>query len=93
VYVPHPEGQPVMTSWALLDAIGADTSSPAVERGVHWLCGAQRADGSWPPGALNGVFFGTGMLHYQLYPAYFRVWALGRHLAATAARATDQVRA
>ena len=96
VYVPHPEGQPVMTSWALLallDATGDDTSSPAVERGVHWLCGAQRADGSWPPGALNGVFFGTGMLHYQLYPAYFPVWALGRYLAATAARATDQVRA
>ena len=96
VYVPHPEGQPVMTSWALLallDATGDDTSSPAVERGVHWLCGAQRADGSWPPGALNGVFFGTGMLHYQLYPAYFPVWALGRYLAAAAALATDQVRA
>jgi hypothetical protein len=49
VYVPHPEGQPAMTSWALLaplDATGDDTSSPAVERGVHWLCGAQRADGS-----------------------------------------------
>ena len=51
---------------------------------MHWLCGAQRADGSWPPGALNGVFFGTGMLHYQLYPAYFPVWALGRYLAASA---------
>ena len=50
VYVPHPEGQPVMTSWALLallDATDDDTSSPAVERGVHWLCGAQRPDGSW----------------------------------------------
>jgi squalene cyclase len=57
VYVPHPGGQPAMTSWALLallDATGDDTSSPAVERGVHWLCGAQRADGSWPPGALDG---------------------------------------
>jgi len=87
VYVPHQEAQPVMTSWALLallDATGDDISSPAVERGVHWLCGAQRADGSWPPGALNGVFFGTGMLHYQLYPAYFPVWALGRYLAASA---------
>jgi squalene-hopene/tetraprenyl-beta-curcumene cyclase len=96
VYVPHPEGQPAMTSWTLLaplDATGDDTSSPAVERGVHWLCGAQRADGSWPPGALNGVFFGTGMLHHQLYPAYFPVWALGRYLAATAAPTTDQVRA
>jgi squalene cyclase len=56
---------------------------------VHWLCAAQRADGSWPPGALNGVFFGTGMLHYQLYPAYFPVWALGRYLAVSLrARAT-----
>jgi len=44
-------------------------------------------------GRPRRVFFGTGMLHYQLYPAYFRVWALGRYRAATAARATDQVRA
>jgi squalene/oxidosqualene cyclase-like protein len=88
VYVAHPEAQPVMTSWALLallDATGDDIWSLAVERGVRWLCGAQRADGSWPAGALNGVFFGTGMLHYQLYPAYFPVWALGRYLAAAAA--------
>jgi lanosterol synthase len=90
VYVPHQDAQPVMTSWALLallDATGDDISSPAVERGVRWLCGAQRADGSWPPGSLNGVFFGTGMLHYQLYPAYFPVWALGRYLAASARNA------
>lgn len=87
VYVAHPDAQPVMTSWALLallDASGDDASSAAVQRGIQWLCGAQRPDGSWPPGALNGVFFGTGMLHYELYPAYFPVWALGRYLAASA---------
>ena len=27
---------------------------------------------------MAGVFFGTAMLHYRLYKAYFPAWALGR---------------
>jgi len=43
----------------------------------------QRADGGWPAGAVNGVFFGSAMLHYRLYPAYFPAWALARYVAAS----------
>jgi 2,3-oxidosqualene cyclase len=81
-YVEHPESQPVMTSWALLallDLLGP--RADAVRRGITWLCRAQRADGSWPEGAVNGVFFGSAMLSYRLYPAYFPLWALNRYRA------------
>lgn len=81
-YVEHPESQAVMTSWALLalmDVVGPRTES--VERGVAWLAARQEADGSWPPEAVNGVFFGTAMLDYRLYRSYFPAWALARHAA------------
>jgi lanosterol synthase len=71
-----------MTSWALLALL--DTVGPraeCVQRGIAWLCRAQRADGSWPEGAVNGVFFGSAMLSYRLYPAYFPLWALNRYCA------------
>jgi lanosterol synthase len=81
-YVEHPESQAVMTSWALLallDSVGPQHE--AVQRGIAWLCRSQRADGSWPDGAVNGVFFGSAMLTYRLYPAYFPLWALNRYRA------------
>jgi lanosterol synthase len=84
MYVEHPESQPVMTSWALLallDIVGPQAQS--VRRGIAWLCHAQRADGSWPQGAVNGVFFGAAMLTYRLYPIYFPLWALNRYCALT----------
>jgi 2,3-oxidosqualene cyclase len=83
-YVEHPESQPVMTSWAilaLLDVVGPLAES--VRRGIVWLCQAQRCDGSWSEGAVNGVFFGSAMLSYRLYPAYFPLWALNRYYALT----------
>jgi lanosterol synthase len=48
---------------------------------VAWLCEAQEPDGSWPQGAVNGVFFGSAMLSYRLYPVYFPLWALNRYCA------------
>lgn len=79
-YVPHPQGQPVMTAWALLALMHmTDEGDPAVERGVRWLCEQQRPDGSWPELAVNGVFFGTAMLDYRLYHQYFPAWALARY--------------
>jgi lanosterol synthase len=68
-----------MTSWALLalmQVIGSDADS--VQRGIAWLTAQQRADGSWPQQAPNGVFFGAAMLDYRLYKSYFPVWALAR---------------
>ena len=83
-YVEHAESQPVMTAWALLALLGVvRPHAPAVRRGVDWLVARQRADGGWPPGAVNGVFFGSAMLHYRLYPAYFPAWALARYVAAS----------
>jgi squalene/oxidosqualene cyclase-like protein len=81
-YVEHRESQAVMTSWALLallDTVGPQAES--VRRGIAWLCRAQCTDGSWPQGAVNGVFFGSAMLSYRLYPAYFPLWALNRYRA------------
>jgi squalene cyclase len=74
----------VMTSWALLALLElADVQIEPVRRGIAWLCRAQRADGSWPEGAVNGMFFGSAMLLYRLYPAYFPLWALNRYCAIT----------
>ncbi len=76
-YVEHPTAQATMTSWALLalcDVVGA--GHPAVRRGAEWLAAHQGADGSYPREAVNGVFFGTAMLDYDLYRAYFPAWAL-----------------
>jgi 2,3-oxidosqualene cyclase len=81
-YVEHSESQAVMTSWALLGLL--DSVGPrheAVQRAVRWLCHSQRGDGSWPQGAVNGVFFGSAMLMYRLYPVYFPLWALNRYRA------------
>ena len=68
-----------MTSWALIalcETVGA--GHPAVRRGAGWLAGRRSADGSYPREAVNGVFFGTAMLDYDLYRAYFPAWALAR---------------
>jgi lanosterol synthase len=69
-----------MTSWALLALLhaGRDARSPSVRRGVAFLERSQRPDGSYPEQAVAGVFFGTAMLHYRLYRAYFPAWALAR---------------
>jgi len=86
-YAEHPESQPVMTAWALLALLEVTPrEEQAIERGVRWLLERQRPDGGWPPGAVNGVFLGSALLHYRLYPAYFPVWALARHAALAAAR-------
>lgn len=79
-YVEHPQSQAVMTAWALLalmDVLEAPVES--VQRGIDWLRAQQRSDGSWPQGAVNGVFFGSAMLDYRLYKSYFPLWALARH--------------
>jgi lanosterol synthase len=87
-YAEHPESQVVMTSWALLALL--EVLPPAAEsiaRGLEWLRTEQRPDGSWTSRAVNGVFFGTAMLDYRLYPAYFPTWALARHSGLTSTRA------
>jgi 2,3-oxidosqualene cyclase len=78
------ESAPVQTAWALLallEVVGA--GHPAVERGIAWLAARQVPGGGWPSGPVNGVFFGTAMLDYRLYPAYFPAWALARYAASS----------
>jgi squalene/oxidosqualene cyclase-like protein len=82
-YVEHPQSQPVMTAWALLALLQiVGPWHAVVTHGVRWLLDHQREDGGWEPGAVNGVFFGSAMLDYRLYPAYFPTWALARYVAA-----------
>ena len=48
-YVEHPEGQAVMTSWALLALMHTrESRSEAVARGIAWLQTSQQPDGTWP---------------------------------------------
>jgi len=77
-YVPHAQPQPVMTSWAVLALAYGDPDCDALRRGRTLLESLQAPDGSWPTGAVNGVFFGTSMLDYRLYRAYFPAWALAQ---------------
>jgi lanosterol synthase len=73
-----------MTSWAVLALcllVGAGHG--AVQRGALWLALNQSAAGAFPREAVNGVFFGTAMLDYDLYRAYFPAWALAMVAAET----------
>jgi lanosterol synthase len=83
-YVEHSKSQVVMTSWALLALMETeDAISSAVHRGIDWLRRIQDANAGWPRQAVNGVFFGSAMLHYQLYESYFPAWALARYARLT----------
>jgi squalene-hopene/tetraprenyl-beta-curcumene cyclase len=70
---------PSQTAWALLGLFAAGvTAGPAVERGVKYLLGTQRADGSWDDPLWNGTGFPRVFyLKYHLYAKYFPLWALG----------------
>jgi squalene/oxidosqualene cyclase-like protein len=75
-YVAHERAQAVMTSWALVALQEIDPQCDAVRRGLRALESLQQPDSSWAREAVNGVFFGTAMLDYVLYRAYFPAWAL-----------------
>ncbi len=78
-YVENETSLVITTSWAVLALIEAEARpSDAAWRGVEWLRARQDRDGCWPHEGVNGVFFGTAMLDYRLYNAYFPNWALAR---------------
>lgn len=85
-YVDHPDGQVVMTSWALLGLLLAGCEDrAAMGRAAAFLVGAQAEDGSYPPESMAGVFNRTCMINYDNYRSYFPVWALGEYLRSVTA--------
>ncbi|MFI1963073.1 squalene--hopene cyclase [Streptomyces pathocidini] len=70
------------TAWALLALLAAgERDGGAVERGVAWLAGTQRADGSWDEPYFTGTGFPWDFsINYHLYRQVFPVTALGRYV-------------
>ncbi|MDJ0513888.1 MAG: terpene cyclase/mutase family protein [Methyloceanibacter sp.] len=76
-YASSPDGQVVMTSWAVLSLLQSDMAdSEPVRAAVRFLQERQRADGSWPDETFTGVFNRTCAITYDNYRKVFGLWAL-----------------
>jgi squalene cyclase len=83
-YIQHPQGQVVMTSWAVLTLCAAGYAQhPATAAGVRFLVAGQRSDGGFPAESYAGVFSRTTMINYDNYRHYFPLWALATWLGRT----------
>ena len=69
------------TAWALLGLMAAgEVHSPAVQRGVDYLLGTQRPDGTWDEDQFTGTGFPRVFyLKYHYYRIYFPLMALARY--------------
>jgi squalene-hopene/tetraprenyl-beta-curcumene cyclase len=76
-FVPGPSTAS-QTAWALLGLIAAgDRRSPAFRRGLQWLIGSQKDDGTWEEPATTGTGFpNVFYLTYHMYRQYFPLLAL-----------------
>ena len=74
---------PSQTAWALLALMAAgEVGSDAVQRGVAWLCRAERQGAKWREDEYTAVGFPRVFyLRYHGYSAYFPLWALARYRA------------
>jgi squalene-hopene/tetraprenyl-beta-curcumene cyclase len=69
------------TAWALLALLAADRRGGSTDRGIEFLVGSQRDDGTWDEPWFTGTGFpGDFYINYHLYRLVFPVMALGRHL-------------
>jgi squalene-hopene/tetraprenyl-beta-curcumene cyclase len=71
---------PSQTAWALLGLMASGHGGhPAVERGIEYLLGTQREDGTWHESEFTGTGFPQVFyLRYHYYPIYFPLLALAR---------------
>jgi squalene-hopene/tetraprenyl-beta-curcumene cyclase len=69
------------TAWALLALVAAgDHDRPVTRRGVDWLVGTQRSDGTWDEPWFTGTGFPWDFsINYHLYRLVWPVMALGRY--------------
>ncbi len=76
----YKESTPSQTAWALLGLMAAGAvDHPAVEHGVAWLAGMQKADGEWDEAPYTAVGFPRVFyLRYHGYRLYFPLLALAR---------------
>jgi squalene-hopene/tetraprenyl-beta-curcumene cyclase len=75
------------TAWALLALLAAgEQDSPAVARGVAFLCETQTPSGTWDEPFYTGTGFpGDFYINYHLYRLVFPLQALGRYVRAVGA--------
>jgi squalene-hopene/tetraprenyl-beta-curcumene cyclase len=80
------QGEPTasQTAWAVLGLLAAGRAGrPCVTRGIQYLLGTQRPNGSWDEGPFTGTGFPRVFyLRYHLYRVYFPLMALSRYQAA-----------
>ncbi|MFF0273668.1 squalene--hopene cyclase [Streptomyces sp. NPDC004330] len=70
------------TAWALIALLAAgERDSAPVRRGVAWLAGTQREDGTWDEPYFTGTGFPWDFsINYHLYRLVFPLTALGRYV-------------
>ncbi|MFI1812835.1 squalene--hopene cyclase [Streptomyces sp. NPDC020422] len=81
-WVGHGTSTASQTAWALIALLAAgERESEAVRRGVSWLVGTQREDGSWDEPYFTGTGFPWDFsINYHLYRQVFPLTALGRYV-------------
>jgi squalene-hopene/tetraprenyl-beta-curcumene cyclase len=73
------------TAWALLALLAADRRGGSTDRGIEFLVGSQREDGTWDEPWFTGTGFpGDFYINYHLYRLVFPVMALGRYVGGRA---------
>ncbi|HEX5321223.1 MAG TPA: squalene--hopene cyclase [Stellaceae bacterium] len=73
------------TAWAVLGLMAAgEAGNRAVARGIEYLVGTQKADGTWDEPWFTAVGFPRVFyLRYHGYRAFFPLWALARYRSLT----------
>ncbi|HEY5975832.1 MAG TPA: squalene--hopene cyclase [Geobacteraceae bacterium] len=75
------ESTPSQTGWALLALMAAgEINSPTVTRGIQYLLGTQKQDGTWDEDQYTGTGFPKYfMIKYHIYRNCFPLTALGTY--------------